>query len=215
MTARRIIVWRHGRTEWNASGRFQGQADVPLDEVGRQQAERAAEVLATLSPARIVSSDLSRARQTADMLARRCGLPVEPDERLREIDVGSWEGLTGEQVSQLDPELAYRFFHGEDVRRSATGETVGEVSARVSAVLDEVGSAAPAGSTVVVATHGVAGRVGASRLVGFPPEVWRLFGGLHNCGWIRIDRHRNDYWRIAEYNVLAPPDPGVETGVRN
>jgi broad specificity phosphatase PhoE len=215
VTARRLIVWRHGRTQWNASGRFQGQADVPLDEVGRQQAERAADVLAKLDPVRIVSSDLSRARETGQALGRRCGLSVEPDVRLREIHVGSWEGLNGEEVRRFDPELAARFYRGEDVPRSATGETIGEVAARVSAALAEVGAAGPDGSVVVVATHGVAGRVGTCLLVGLPPNTWPLFGGLHNCGWIRVDRHRNDYWRIEEYNVLAPPDPAVDTGVQN
>lgn len=211
MTAKRLIVWRHGRTEWNASGRFQGQADVPLDELGQLQAKRAAPVLAACAPSRIVASDLSRARQTAAPLAELTGLPVSTDPRLREIHVGSWEGLTSEEVAAVDPERAERYFSGEDIRRSATGETVAEVSTRVSESLTEIAEGSADGATAVVVMHGLAARVGVCRLVGFPEETWRLLGGMHNCGWISLKRHRTGhYWRIDEYNVTVTselPDP--------
>jgi len=202
VTAARIIVWRHGRTEWNATGRFQGQADVPLDELGRLQAKRAAPVLAELKPAVIVSSDLTRARETAGELLALTGLPLRTDARLREIHVGSWEGLTADEVARIDPERAHRYFQGEDIRRSDTGETVAEVSARVAESLAEEGAAAPDGSTVVVVMHGLAARVGACRLVGFPPDTWHLLGGMHNCAWITIEWHQiGAYWRIRDYNA--------------
>jgi glucosyl-3-phosphoglycerate phosphatase len=204
MTASRLVVWRHGRTEWNATGRFQGHADVALDELGKSQAERAAAVLARMAPVRIVSSDLNRAVDTAQLLSDACGVPVETDARLREIHVGTWEGLTADEVIRADPELAHRYFSGQDFRRSASGETVAEVAERISAVLGEVADSAGDGTTVVVATHGVAGRVGACHFVGLAPESWQLFGGLHNCGWIRLGFHRSSFWRIEEYNVVAP-----------
>jgi probable phosphoglycerate mutase len=207
MTAARLIVWRHGRTEWNATGRFQGQADVPLDDRGRIQAARAAAVLAKLKPTTIISSDLSRARETAAALVAITGLPVRTDRRLREIHVGSWEGLTADEVIQVDPDLAHRYFRGEDIRRSATGETVAETSERVAAVLSEVGSSAEDGTTVVVVMHGLAARVGVCRLVGLPPESWHLLGGMHNCAWINVEWHQiGGYWRVREYNVVAPAD---------
>jgi len=207
MTAARLIVWRHGRTEWNHTGRFQGQADVPLDERGILQAKTAAPVLAQLRPSRIVSSDLSRARQTAAPLAELTGLPVTTDARLREIHVGTWEGLNADEVAAADPDRAHRYFQGEDIRRSATGETVAEVSARVSEVLTEVAGDTEDGATVIVVMHGLAARVGVCRFVGFPQETWRLLGGMHNCGWISLERHRTgDYWRIDEYNVTVSPD---------
>jgi len=207
MTAGRLIVWRHGRTEWNHTGRFQGQADVPLDDRGHLQAKTAAQVLAGFRPSRIISSDLSRAQQTAAPLAELTGLPVSTDARLREIHVGSWEGLTADQVAAADPDRAHRYFQGEDIRRSATGETVAEVAARVSEVLAEVADQTPAGTTAVVVMHGLAARVGVCRFVGFPQDTWRLLGGMHNCGWISLERHRTgDYWRIDEYNVTVPPD---------
>jgi broad specificity phosphatase PhoE len=207
MTAARLLIWRHGRTDWNHTGRFQGQADVPLDDRGHLQAKTAAQVLAGFRPARIVSSDLSRARQTAAPLAELTGLPVTTDRRLREIHVGSWEGLTADQVAAVDPERAHRYFLGEDIRRSETGETVAEVAARVTEVLTEVAEQASDGDTVVVVMHGLAARVGVCRFVGFPQETWQLFSGMQNCGWISLERHRTGgYWRIDEYNATVPPD---------
>ena len=72
----RLVLWRHGQTQWNVEGRFQGQSDIPLDLVGEQQAERAARLLAALQPSAIYSSDLARAAMTAAPLARLTGLTV-------------------------------------------------------------------------------------------------------------------------------------------
>ncbi len=209
MTAGQLIVLRHGRTSWNAEGRFQGQADIPLDERGLAQARHAAVVLAELAPAAIVASDLGRAQQTAEALAVKTGLEVGTDRRLREIHVGSWEGLTAAEVIEVDPELGARYLRGEDVRRSATGETIAEVADRVAEALTEIGEAAEDGSTVIVVMHGLAARVGVCRYVGLPQATWHHLGGLHNCGWITVERHRSGaYWRIADYNVTAPREPG-------
>jgi broad specificity phosphatase PhoE len=209
VTASRIIVWRHGRTRWNAENRFQGQADIDLDDVGRAQAAAAAQALAKLKPAALWASDLSRAQDTANALASLTGLDVTTDKRLREIHVGSWEGLVGEEVDRADPELSRRLRAGEDVRRSATGESPSEVGERMAAVLTDLAESVPDRSTVVAATHGLAGRVGCASLVGMPQQHWRLLGGLHNCAWVSIDRHRSGrYWRIEQYNVTAP-DPTV------
>ena len=198
-----IVVWRHGRTDWNATGRFQGQTDMPLDSEGVLQAKRAASVLADLPPAAIISSDLSRASQTATALSMASGVPVLLDRRLREIDVGSWEGLTWEEVRAADPDLGERLWRGEEVRRSASGESPEEVAERVAEVLREVTGRIEDGSTVVLATHGTAGRVGTCHFLGLPPQTWRAFGALHNCGWILLRRSRAGAWRIGEYNVTA------------
>jgi glucosyl-3-phosphoglycerate phosphatase len=211
MTAARIIIWRHGRTEWNVVNRFQGQADIALDEVGHQQAVRAAEVLAAYQPSGLYSSDLSRSYQTAEVLARRTGLEIITDKRLREIHVGSWEGLFGKEIREADPELARRLWAGEDVRRSPTGESPSEVAERMAEALTEIAEAAAHHATVVVVTHGLSGRVGACRFVGLPFDHWRLFGGLSNCGWVSIDRHRSGaYWRIEGYNLTADSDLDVD-----
>ena len=211
MTASRLIIWRHGRTEWNVDARFQGQADLPLDRVGYAQAVRAAEVLTAYRPTGLYSSDLSRSYQTAAALAERTGLEIITDKRLREIHVGSWEGLLGAEVKAADPDLARRLWAGEEVRRSPTGESPSEVAERMAEALTEIVEAAEDRSTVVVVTHGLSGRVGACRFVGLPLEHWRLFGGLSNCAWVSIERHRSGkYWRIKGYNLTADSDLEIE-----
>ncbi len=209
MTAGRLVLWRHGRTEWNVTGRFQGQADVPLDEVGREQAAAAARLVAAFEPVSIFSSDLARTYQTAEPLAALTGLEIQTDKRLREIHVGSWEGLLGDEIRAQDPELAERVWRGDDVRRSPTGESPQEVADRVAEALGEIAETAEDGQTIAVVTHGLAGRVGACRFVGLPFDQWRLFGGLANCAWISLDRHRSGaYWRIETYNAVAARDLG-------
>ena len=211
MTAARIILWRHGRTEWNVVDRFQGQADIPIDAVGHAQATRAAEALAAYRPLGLYSSDLSRAYQTAEVLAERTELEIVTDKRLREIQVGSWEGLLGEEIRSADPDLARRLWAGEDVRRSPTGESPSEVAERMVEALMDIAESAADDSTVVVVTHGLSGRVGACRFVGLPFPHWRLFGGLSTCAWVSIDRHRSGaYWRIEGYNLTANSDLEVD-----
>ncbi len=207
MTARRIIIWRHGRTEWNHTGRVQGQADIPLDEHGRAQAAAAARVLAKLPPSAIFASDLSRAMETAQYLADLTGLGITTDKRLRESHVGSWEGLTPEEIAVVDPGFAETFGKGKDVRRSATGETSAEVAQRAAAALRDIAAQAADESTVVVAMHGLAGRVGACQFVGMPYEGWHTLAGLVNCGWIVLELSRTGHWRIEAYNARAPISP--------
>src|SRR3954453_4251950 len=89
---RRLIIWRHGQTDHNASGIWQGQLDTALSEGGRAQAHAAAEVRASYETSLIHSSDLSRAAETAHALGSRLGLAVHHDERLREIPAGGWQG---------------------------------------------------------------------------------------------------------------------------
>jgi glucosyl-3-phosphoglycerate phosphatase len=200
MTARRAIIWRHGRTPWNATGRYQGQADIPLDDLGRRQAAAAAQVIKDLKPTAIFSSDLSRAAATAGALAEVTGLDINFDRRLREIDVGSWEGLTVEEAAEADPELVAGVAAGEDVRRSATGETTGEVARRVATAFTEILGAAEEESTVVLTMHGLAGRVGIGHFLGVD---WDRLGGLRNCAWVVLDRHPRGHWYIGAYNVQA------------
>lgn len=200
MTARRAIVWRHGRTSWNATGRYQGQADIPLDDLGRRQAAAAAQVIKELKPSAIFSSDLSRAAETARALADVTGLEIIFDERLREINVGSWEGLTVEEAAQVDPERVAAVAAGQDARRSATGETTTEVADRAAAAISEIIESADDGSTVVITMHGTAGRVGIGSYLGIH---WDRLGSLRNCAWVVLDRHPRGHWYIGAYNVQA------------
>jgi broad specificity phosphatase PhoE len=205
VTADRLVLWRHGQTDWNVTARFQGQADIPLNATGLVQARAAASVLAGLRPSVLWSSDLQRTRQTAAALTALTGLSAELDPRLREIHVGSWEGLHGSEIGESDPEAYAALRRGDDVRRSPTGETVSEVGERVAQALTEISDAAADDATVVVTTHGLAGRAGLCRLLGLPFAHWRTFGSLENCAWAVLHRHHaGGYWRVAEYDVLGP-----------
>mgnify|MGYP005837376629 CR=1 FL=1 len=100
--AERLWLIRHGRTAWNAQGRIQGWADVPLDAVGREQARRLAERLRARPADRILCSPLWRAYETAQILAQAWGVPVEVDERLKERGMGPFQGRTGEEVAAFE-----------------------------------------------------------------------------------------------------------------
>ena len=96
----KIVLWRHGQTDWNIANRFQGSTDIPLNETGISQVSRAGKLLTGLSPTQIISSDLSRAYSTAKALADLIGLEIKKDKRLRETDGGNWEGKTGDVIRE-------------------------------------------------------------------------------------------------------------------
>lgn len=202
MTAGRLLLLRHGQTSWNATGRFQGQADIGLDETGESQAEQAALRLQDEGITRLHCSDLSRARQTAAAVEAVTGLSAVVDDQLREISVGSWEGLTLPDVLALEPDYLEREGRGEDVRRSPTGETLGEVADRMVLALVAITEAAGAGDTVLVVGHGLALRVGMAAFLGIDLHGARRFAGLRNCHWSTLTRVHQE-WRIDGYNVGA------------
>ncbi len=192
------MLWRHGQTTYNAEHRFQGQLDVPLNALGRAQAQRAARHLAQLSPAAIWSSDLIRASATADALARLTGLPVQHDKDLRERQGGAWEGLTTDEIRERYPaELATWDPPG--------GEPVAVVADRTSAALQRIAASAAPDSLVVAVGHGASLTWGMSRLLGLDE---RVTGGLGNCCWCLLSRRGDGgRWRLLEYNVGALPEP--------
>ena len=114
---RRVILWRHGQTSWNVERRFQGSTDVPLTETGVGQARRAARLLASLRPDAIVSSDLTRAADTAAELAALTGLDVTREEGLREPYAGVWQGLTHAEIIARHGDEYAAWKRGEAIRR--------------------------------------------------------------------------------------------------
>lgn len=203
MSSGRVLLIRHGNTEWNSAGRFQGHEDVPLSADGRDQAARMAAQLATYHPTRLLSSDLGRSLQTAEYVAARCGLQIEVDPQLREVDVGSWAGLDMETVGRLEPDFWPALREGRDFQRSPEGETATQAGQRVAlALLDHV-EAAAADAVLAVVGHGLSLRVAALLLMGLDYSYARRFGGMVNCGWIDL-RPAGDYWRMHAYNQVAP-----------
>jgi len=202
---RQIVVWRHGRTAWNVQHRFQGQTDIPLDEVGEAQAGRAARLLAALKPHAIVASDLSRATRTAEALARLTGLPVALDKGLRETFAGDWQGLDDSEIKAryADDFAAWR--RGELVRRGG-GELESEVAERVVPAILRGLQQVPPGGTLVVATHGGAARVAIGQMIGLPEPLWSALGGLSNCAWSVLGEAKRG-WRLLEHNAGTLPEP--------
>lgn len=149
-----LLLVRHGQTDWNVEGRWQGQADAPMNDKGRAQARALADQLNGWRVDAIWSSDLQRALETAQIIADRQGKPVHADRRLREINLGRWEGMLVTDIKQRYPqEWAER---RRDVRNSRApgGESVAEVAERVQRAADDVARQWPAGRVLLV-SHGV------------------------------------------------------------
>jgi glucosyl-3-phosphoglycerate phosphatase len=198
------VLWRHGQTVWNAERRFQGQSDIPLDETGQAQAERAARLLAALRPDLIVSSDLSRAAQTAAPLARLTGLDITLDKDLRERHGGRWEGLTDTEIRTQYP-VEHAAWSPPDGEPSAVvADRVAGALHRIAAAAAEHENAEP--GLAVVVSHGAALRLGMSRLLGMPDEQFGVLGPLSNCSWSVLGR-RHGRWRLIEHNAGTLPEP--------
>lgn len=153
----RLYLIRHGQTVWNAQGRWQGQAPhAPgLTEEGRAQAQRTADACAPLAVDAVYSSDLQRAMETARIVAAPHGLGVRIEPRLREVNLGDWEGLLFSDVEAAAPE-ALRDRRRDPVHhRPPNGETVFELADRVWSALEDIARAHPGGAALVVA-HGLA-----------------------------------------------------------
>lgn len=206
-SARRILLWRHGQTAWNAQNRFQGHADIELDDVGRAQAARAASMLQQLKPDRIVTSDLRRARQTADALASLVGAEVTVDARLRETSYSSWEGMTAAEIDERYPGARDAWRAGGEARPGGDGELRAEVGARVAEALREHVAELAAGELLVVASHGGAVSSGIQTMLGVPPRYWPLVTGLGNCHWsVLEERPGGQGWVLEEHNASSLPE---------
>ena len=199
---RRLVLLRHGRTAWNAQRRFQGQADPPLDDVGRAQAYEVAALVAALQPDLLVSSDSTRAMQTAVPIGAMLALPVRPEPRLRERSLGHWEGLTREEVQHNYPEEYLDWICGRDVSRRG-GESRAEVAERAVAAF----AALPVVPTAVLVTHSATAMALCSALLGTPQDV-HVLGPLANCHWSELTSELHDGvarpWRLRAHNIGAP-----------
>jgi probable phosphoglycerate mutase len=201
---RTLVLVRHGETDWNAQGRAQGHADVPLNAVGRVQAETVAPVLAALDPARLWSSDLARALQTAQYVSAASGLPVEPDRRLREYDVGKRSGLTLEEFAVGYPEEYAAWIAHDPSRRVAGEESTEEVRDRILPALLECLATLQPGETGIVVLHGACLKVGVMALLDWPWELAESLQGPENCGYCVLSEHVvRGGLRLTSYNEKA------------
>src|SRR5215472_1133491 len=155
-----LLLVRHGETDWNAGGRLQGHTDRPLSDFGRRQAQRLAEELEDERLEAIYSSDLSRARETAEIAGKRLGLTVELDPDLREKDWGTWEGLTAVERDRVE----------------FVGESTEEHQERILRALQRIAERHPDGGRVLVVTHGGSMRRVQTAALGMALPV------VENCG---------------------------------
>lgn len=159
----RLLLVRHGETDWNADGRLQGQTDRPLSDFGRQQARRLADELAAEDFEAIYSSDLARARETAEIVGARVGLPVMLDPDLREKDWGTWEGLTAVERDRVE----------------FAGESTEAHQERILRALQRISERHPGDGSVLVVTHGGSMRRVQTATMGMALPV------VENCGrWL-------------------------------
>ena len=158
-----LLLVRHGETDWNADGRLQGHTDRPLSDYGRRQARQLAEELDGEEIEAIYSSDLTRARETAEIVGGRLGLPVELDPELREKDWGTWEGLTSVERDRVE----------------FVGESTEAHQERILRALGRISERHPGDGRVLVVTHGGSMRRVQVAAMGMALPV------VENCGrWL-------------------------------
>jgi broad specificity phosphatase PhoE len=194
---RRIIVLRHGRTAWNAERRYQGQLDPPLDDVGEAQAIEAAALIASMNPDVLVSSDLQRARRTAERIAALADRKLGCDARLRERNLGHWEGLTRDEVEARYPDEFADWLAGRDVTRRG-GETRQQVADRAVELVREL----PDVALTVLVSHGATAMCLSAALLGLP-QTPSILSALANCHWTEL-RDSGDGWVLRAHNAGAP-----------
>ncbi|QIX27379.1 histidine phosphatase family protein [Nocardioides sp. JQ2195] len=215
--SRRLVLLRHGQTDWNAIGRGQGHADVEINDLGHDQAAAVGPVIAAYAPSMLWSSDLARARQTATYVGKECGLEPQLDARFREFDLGERTGLTMAEYAEQFP-AEYADFRAGHFTAVPGGETSTEVALRFRAGLDDVVGALAAGETGVVVSHGAALKVATISLLGWPADHASGFQGLDNCGWVVLDELvEGGRFRLAAWNLTAtatPATPDFASGPR-
>jgi probable phosphoglycerate mutase len=202
-----FILMRHGETEWNLSGRWQGQAaDTPLTDLGRAQARIVAARLRAYPIRAIYSSDLLRAHETAQIIGQTLGCaPIIAVPALRESDIGAWTGLTWQEISERFPDEVAAMAAGQDVRRGG-GESYGELQGRLAAAVDTI-AARHAGETVLLVSHGAALRsLVAHVLDASLAQMHRIAIGGNTA--LSVVQMRQGRLRLVSYNDTAHLDNG-------
>lgn len=200
--AMRLTLIRHGQTDWNLQGRWQGHADEPLNELGRLQAMAVAKRMAEIGEEHdaIISSDLSRASDTASHVARAVGLPLQTTALWRELDLGKWSGLTRQEVSERYADELAQLRGGADLPRGG-GERVADMDGRIAGALTLL-QREFAGRRVIVVTHGGPVRA-ALRIMGLDKPGGSAFSLAIDNASITSVTLDGDVWRLDRLNDIA------------
>lgn len=197
-----MVLIRHGESEWNAAGRWQGHSDIGLSPLGRRQADMTAEFLARheCNVRMIASSDLVRVTQTAALSARAFGMDLRLDPRLREIDVGWWSGLTTAEIRARDPGMYAAVRAGDDVPRGGA-ETEAQLRSRVTGAVEDLRAQCPDG-TLLVFCHGGPVRSVVAAALGLAANPQPELAGPDNCSRTVL-LYRDGAARLSCYNETA------------
>jgi glucosyl-3-phosphoglycerate phosphatase len=207
------VLLRHGRTAHNAAGVIQGQLDTPLDELGRSQARAVAAAVAEGEVSVLLSSDLSRAADTADAIGRATGAQVLLDARLRELDLGAWQGLTGQEARERFPQQWQDWRAGRDTPRGG-GETYAAAGSRAAASVRAGLARLPEGGTLLAVTHGGTARAALGVLLELHPGSWGRLAPLGNTCWSTLVEAPWG-WRLERHNAGLGPLVGPADGARD
>ena len=189
---------RHGETSWNAGGKFQGHSDIPLSDNGRQQAKELAKRLQGHRIDAFYSSDLSRAKETAEIIASLHQLTVKYVPELREINFGQWEGLTYKEITDSYGEISRRWWSSPLTTEIPEGEKLQTVVDRCNKAMAEIVNNHP-GETVVIAVHGGVIRVIVGSLLGMDlNHFWKL--KLDNVSLTILEYNGFDQGILELYN---------------
>lgn len=181
-----LYIMRHGQTDWNITHKLQGRTDIPLNENGRHMAVSAREKYAGIALDICYCSPLKRARETAEIFLEGRKVPVIPDERLKELSFGEYEGIEGVYEKKGHP--VYLLFHRpEDYRPSGSAESLGSLMERTGEFLSEV--AIPqlrAGKNILIVGHGAMNLSIINRILKVPlKDFWKRLPG--NCEMMEFD----------------------------
>lgn len=198
----RLLVVRHGQTEWNIAGRIQGSTDIDLDATGRAQVAEAAPELAAYEAVRIISSDLRRAVETARPVAELTGVEIELDKRLRERAYGPWEGLTQSEIAERFPE-EHRRWRSQEPLQHPEIETWTELHRRTGEAVRDIVESEVEGTAIVVC-HGGSARQLIGGILGWEETPTSSLSGMDNAHWAELRRMRSGKWRLFGYNLGVP-----------
>ncbi len=175
----RIILVRHGETDWNLQGRFQGQIDIPLNKSGKEQAKAAGLFLREIALDKAFSSSMTRPRQTAEaIIENQSGIKIELQSELIEIGHGLWEGKLESEIQKEWPELLETWKNHPEKVQMPEGETVQEVWTRSVKCWEEISSALSSKETALVVAHDAVNKTILCHLLGMSPaDIWTIKQG--------------------------------------
>jgi alpha-ribazole phosphatase len=197
----RLIFIRHGETEWNASLRYQGHMNIPLNERGRSQARAAAARLASYRPAALYASDLARAAETAEIIGVQLGFTPAQMPELREIHVGQWEGLTPEELYRRFPEHMREYDRDPARTVRLGGESYAQLQERALVALNRIRESHNPGETILAVSHGGTIRALLCHVIGLDLAYFgRMW--LDNGSFTELRLGTNG-WRLLRLNDTA------------